>query len=229
MELIRLADLEENVLGAELLGWSRRVDIDSSRIPEFYFEFLRRGAVEVFHHNRMDLRGLAALAGRIFQTLSEPEHGEREALELYGISRLLNLRGEYSKARRAYERCLGAGLPEPIDRRARHEAAKLARRERDFGRAMELWHELANSKESSLEALEQLAIHYERRERNYREAARVTHLALGELRKAFRLGIIRPKRHANLAARLRQRLIRLEAKVTLAVGSMACIDNFRPK
>jgi uncharacterized protein YprB with RNaseH-like and TPR domain len=212
----RLADLEENVLGAELLGWSRRGDIDSSRIPELYFDFLRRGAAEgiagVFHHNRMDLRGLAALAGRIFQTLSEPEHGEQEPLELYGISRLLNLRGEYSKARGAYERCLDAGLPEPMDRRARHEAAKLARRERDFGRAMELWHGLARSKESSLEALEQLAIHYERRDRNYPEAARLTHLALVQLRNAARLGLIRPKRHAILLARLNQRLIRLEAK-----------------
>jgi uncharacterized protein YprB with RNaseH-like and TPR domain len=213
----RLADLEEKVLGAKFLGWSRRGDIDSSRIPEFYFEFLRRGAAEgiagVFHHNRMDLRGLAALAGRIFLTLSEPEHGGREPLELYGISRLLNHRGEYAKARGVYERCLDAGLPEAIDRRARHEAAKLARRERDFGRATELWHGLANSKESSLEALEQLAIHYERRDRNYREAVRVTHLALGQLRNAYRLGLIRPKRHANLSARLRQRLIRLEANV----------------
>ena len=73
----RLAELEERVLGAETLGWSRSADIDSSRIPEFYFHYLRGGPAEplagVFRHNRWDLRGLAALAGRIFRSLADPE------------------------------------------------------------------------------------------------------------------------------------------------------------
>jgi Flp pilus assembly protein TadD len=59
------------------------------------------------------------------------------------------------------------GLYEPIARKARHEAAKLAKRDPDFGRAIELWHELASSPEPSIEALEQLAIYYERYEGNY--------------------------------------------------------------
>jgi uncharacterized protein YprB with RNaseH-like and TPR domain len=74
---VRLQELERKVLNAESLGWSRQCDIDSSRIPEFYFDYLRGGAAEplagVFLHNRMDLRGLAALAGRVFRTLAAPE------------------------------------------------------------------------------------------------------------------------------------------------------------
>ena len=212
----RLGDLEQNILGAEDLGWSRREDIDSSRIPEFYFDYLRTRAIDgisgVFQHNRMDLRGLAAIARRIVQTLAEPENEQRASLESYGISQLLARRGECSKARKLFERCINRGLPEPVARKARHEAARLAKRERDFGRATELWNELASSIEPSLEALEQLAIHYERREQNYCEALRITRSALGELRRVSRLGLIGPERHEHLCARLKRRLIRVQRK-----------------
>lgn len=212
----RLGDLERQVLGAETLGWSRQNDIDSSRIPEFYFDFLRTGAVDgisgVFQHNRMDLRGLAALGERILQILAEPENAQIAPLEFYGMSQLFARRGQSSQARKLYERSLAAGLPASVARKARHEAARLAKRERDFARAIELWNELAESVEPSVEALEQLALHYERRERDYEEAARITRSALGELRKASRLGLIVPERHAHLSLRLKKRLIRIQSK-----------------
>ena len=87
-----------------------------------------------------------------------------------GVSRLLDRRGERTRARKSYERALEAGLPATIDRAARHELARLAKRQREFGRATELWQELAASPIPSFEACEQLAIHYERRARNLREA-----------------------------------------------------------
>ncbi len=220
----RLAELEERVLGAETLGWSRSADIDSSRIPEFYFDYLRGGPAEplagVFRHNRWDLRGLAALAGRIFRSLADPESiepGTDGALELYGVSRLLYRRGEHELAQALYERALAAGLPRQVDRRARHELARLVKRQRNFVRAAALWrelsHELAGDGGPSFEACEQLAIHYERRAGDPREAARVARYALGELRRAQRLGLIPPLRHAYFAARFARRLARLEAKL----------------
>ena len=73
---VRLAELERHVLGPARLGWDRRDDIDSAFIPQVYFDFLRGGPPErlasVFRHNQMDLRGLAALAGRIIALLSAP-------------------------------------------------------------------------------------------------------------------------------------------------------------
>jgi tetratricopeptide (TPR) repeat protein len=169
----------------------------------------------------MDLRGLAALAGRILRTLAnfETSGDDQAPLELYAISRLLNRRGERSKARRACERSLGGGLPEPIARRASHELARLAKRQLDFGRAFELWNQLADSSEPSFEALEQLAIHYERRERNYSEAVRVSRLALAELRRASRLGIV-SHRDDRVSARLKRRLIRLETKARQTAASL---------
>ena len=212
----RLGDLERSVLGVESLAWSRLHDVDSSCIPDLYFAFLRAGAIDgivgVFRHNWMDLRGLAALAGRILQILAEPENAHTAPLESYAISRLLARRGECGKARKIYERCLKAELPELIARKAKHEAAKLAKREQDFSRAIELWNELADSSEPSFEALEQLAIHYERGERDYAEAARITRVALSELRRASRLGLISSEIQAKLSARLKRRLVRIQCK-----------------
>jgi uncharacterized protein len=80
---VKLGHLEERVLGAESLGWSRSEDIDSALIPGIYFDYVygRSHRLEgVFRHNRMDLRGLAALAGRILQMLSHewrPQAGNR--------------------------------------------------------------------------------------------------------------------------------------------------------
>ena len=55
----------------------------------------------------MDLRGLAALAERIFRLLVQPEAIEpnaETALGLYAISSILNRRGHAVRARTLYER-----------------------------------------------------------------------------------------------------------------------------
>ena len=133
---VKLDDLEERVLGAESLGWSRREDIDSALIPGIYSDYVRgRGPLcleGVFRHNRMDLRGLAALAGRVLQIVSRNEAGpesELQALEVYGISRFYGRRGEHAGARQYCERALELGLPRHIATQARRELAKLVERQ----------------------------------------------------------------------------------------------------
>ena len=133
---VKLGHLEERVLGAESLGWSRREDIDSARIPGIYFDYVcgRSHRLEgVFRHNRMDLRGLAALAGRILQMLSVngdggPETG-LEALELYGMARFFGRRGQHGIARRYCQCALDAGLPVSVVAQAEQELAKFTKRD----------------------------------------------------------------------------------------------------
>jgi uncharacterized protein len=133
---VKLGHLEERVLGAESLGWSRREDIDSALIPGIYFDYVygRADRLEtVFRHNRMDLRGLAALGGRILQMLSwngdaEPKN-KLEALEIYGLARFLGRRGQHARARRYCECALELGLPSAIALQAREELARFTRRE----------------------------------------------------------------------------------------------------
>jgi uncharacterized protein YprB with RNaseH-like and TPR domain len=133
---VKLGHLEERVLGAASLGWSRHEDIDSALIPGIYFDYVcgRAQRMEgVFRHNRMDLRGLAAVAGRILQTLSlnhdaAPE-SQRQALEWYGVARFFGRRGQHARARRYCECALDLGLPSAIAGQARQELARFIKRE----------------------------------------------------------------------------------------------------
>jgi hypothetical protein len=97
---VRLIDLEKHVLDAARLGWDRQDDVPGSMIPQYYFDYLRGGSpgplAGVVRHNRMDLRGLAALFGKL-NSLLDSKHEEADALDLFGLSRYLQRRGERSQ------------------------------------------------------------------------------------------------------------------------------------
>jgi tetratricopeptide (TPR) repeat protein len=158
----------------------------------------------------MDLRGLAALASRLIGLLADPDAASSDALELYGLSRLVERRGARSEARRLYERALAAGLPEEADRAARRELARLAKRERDFDRATELWGDILGETRDGLDAYEQLAMYYEHRAGAPERALELTRDALDALRTAWRRGGIPPGTYRRLRDRLERRLERLE-------------------
>src|SRR5580658_7117869 len=95
----RLIELERHVLDAPRLGWRREDDVASSLIPQYYFDYLRGGQpdplVGVLRHNQMDLRGLAALFGKI-NTLLASQDTDRDgvhSLDLYGLARFFKRRG----------------------------------------------------------------------------------------------------------------------------------------
>jgi hypothetical protein len=225
---VRLVDLERYVLARD-----RSSDIPPELIPQVYFDFLRGGGqvsealLWVFRHNQMDLRGLAALAGRILSLLEEPETSEGDALELYGVSRLLRRSGELRRTRRVYERALCAGLPTAVDRAARRELAALAKRERDFARAISLWTDLVEDGfDGHIEPYEQLAIYFEHRARQPHRAAQLTREALAELRRSFRTGMIERGRYARLRGRFEHRLARLERR-TASVPDSSLLSSPR--
>jgi uncharacterized protein YprB with RNaseH-like and TPR domain len=246
---VRLQDLERHVLSdTRALDWSRHDDIDSSLIPQMYFDYLRGGSPEplagVFRHNQMDLRGLAALAGKILSLFDSGHgfsdavhHSSHDPIDLYGLSRLMQHRGEALRARELYETALRSGLPRHLERLARRELAQLAKREQDYTRAISLWEELRQASssakrrklasrledtqkalEAAIEAAEQLAIYYEHRAKQPRRAAELTSHAIAELRSAQRNGRIVPARAHKIEERLTRRLARLERRC--AVGSM---------
>ena len=100
---VRLSELERHVL-----GWDRGADMLSGLIPQIYFDYLRGGPPEclfpVLNHNQMDLRGLAALSSRILSLLSDAENLGQDGLELFGVSRICEKRGEHTRARKLYEK-----------------------------------------------------------------------------------------------------------------------------
>src|SRR5579872_7510621 len=117
---VRLVELERRVLDAQRLGWHREDDIASALIPQYYFDYLRGGSsdplVGVVRHNQMDLRGLAALFGKINSILatSDTDCNGIDSLDLFGLSRFLERRGDRDRAQVACTQALQLGLPAEI-------------------------------------------------------------------------------------------------------------------
>jgi uncharacterized protein len=221
----RLPELERHVL-----RWDRGADIMSELIPSIYFDFLRGGAPEplvpIFHHNQMDLRGLAALATRVLALLANPERHGQDGLELFGVSRICERRGDL-RARDLYERSITADLPEDAERKARRSLALLAKRSGDLCQAEELWAKMLGSSREGLEAYEQLAIHYERRARDHHRAAALAREALKVLRKSNRLGTVESSVYARYKLRFQRRLARLEHRTKQALLDAAGPESKR--
>lgn len=185
---VRLIELERHVLNATCLGWHREDDIASALIPQFYFDYLRGASPQplaaVVKHNQMDLRGLAALSGKINHMLENAADGGSsfESLDLFGLSRFLQRRGKRDWAHAACSQALDLGLPDEFRPQATRELAQMARQRGEVARAAALWHELVAHPRDAVLACEQLAIHYERREKSPARALEFVELALKKIR-----------------------------------------------
>ncbi len=223
---VRLVELERQVLDAPRLGWQRDNDVSSALIPQFYFDYLRGGPVEplaaVVRHNQMDLRGLAALFGKINTLLSEQDDTatEIESLDLFGLSRFLQRRGESDRAHSACAQALEIGLPAEFRPKARRELAQMAKRRGEHARAAEIWLEVVTDAHDGIQACEQLAIYYERYAKDGCRAMEFAQLALARLRRQH--SVSRDPHLAARCARLEQkflhRLARLQHQIEIAGG-----------
>jgi uncharacterized protein len=208
---VRLSQLERHVL-----GWDRGADLMSDLIPRIYLDFVRGAPPErlipVFHHNQMDLRGLAGLSSRILSLLSDAETQGQDGLELFGVSRICEKRGDAIRARKLYEQSIASALPIETDRAARRSLARLAKRDGDFAAACELWRYALGNSRQGYEAYEQLAIYHEHKARDPHQAREVVRQALDELRRANHTGAITPAAYREIRARFEHRMVRLERK-----------------
>ena len=226
---VRLVDLEREVLDPFRLGWSRKDDVPTSLIPQFYFDYLRGGPpgplASVVRHNQMDLRGLAALFGKINLLLSETGQldNECDSLDLFGLSRFLQRRGQAIRAHAACSHALTSGLPPEFCPQAHNDLAVLAKRSGRHEEAANLWHQLAGDDSIGLRACIELAIHYERRAKQLDTALEFARVALSKARR-LRAVATDPGAAAR-AARLQQtilnRIARLEHRMGLRRASAA--------
>jgi uncharacterized protein len=224
LRTVRLVELERHVLDARRLGWSRAGDVESALIPQYYFDYLRGGLdaplVGIVKHNQMDLRGLVALFCKINVMLSQEPGAadESEGLDLFGLSRFLQSRGDLGRAHTACARALAIGLPAHIRPKARRELALMAKRRGEHERAAEVWQEMVADSGECIHACEQLAIYYERRANDSCRAAEFAQLALTRLRqqRSAAQRILRDPYAAARCARMERkflvRLARLEKK-----------------
>jgi uncharacterized protein len=217
---VRLVELERHVLDAERLGWHRGDDVASALIPQFYFDYLRGGTpgplAGVVKHNQMDLRGLAALFGKINSLLDERQSlAAEDSLDLFGLSKFLQRRGDNERARTTCVKALAAGLPAEFRPRATRELALMAKRRGDSNDAAELWHELADDPADGLEACEQLAIYYEHKTKDFEKAVQFAQFALVKLqrRRAQTRDPYAQERHRRLEEKLMCRVERLRHRI----------------
>jgi len=219
---VRLVELERHVLDPARLGWHREEDVLATLIPQHYFDYLRGGPAEplaaVVRHNQMDLRGLAALVGKIDALLTRDNGADVESLDLFGLSRYLQRRGESQRAHSTCTQAIDLGLPKEYDRQARRELALLAKRRGEHEQAAKLWHELAGDESAGVYACVQLAIYYERRAKRLEAALEFARLALAKVRriKTNALGPSITARDLRLEPAILNRVARLEHRMRLS-------------
>jgi uncharacterized protein len=229
---VRLTDLEREVLNPTLLGWRREGDVSSRFIPQFYFDYLRGGPPEpllgVARHNQMDLRGLAALFGKINALLAEETNSNQDihGLDLFGLSKFLHRRGDKGRAQVACAQAVDLGLPVEFHSRAQYELALMVKRKGEHQRAAEIWHEILADSRDAMHACEQLAIHYEKRVKDYEKALEFALRARKLLRtRANQANVFSRGGFARREDLSVKRIKRLEARLTKRTGGLLALAD----
>jgi tetratricopeptide (TPR) repeat protein len=222
---LRIGSVALERVERRILHVDRGQDIPSSTIPQRYFDFLRGGSpdavAEVFYHNQWDLFGLASLAVHMLSMLENPQQSDCCPEELFGLSRLLQRRGEEHLAADMYQAALQGGLPAEAEQIAQRELAVMAKRASNFELSNALWEKLLDYSNEGLRAYEQLAIYYEHRASAYDKAAGLCRNALVRLQESFHEGNISSLKYQQWHASFEHRLNRLKSKISRqsAVGS----------
>ena len=179
----RMPNCRLGTLESEILGVERQGDVPGSLIPQRYFDFLRSGRgtplKPVFHHNVLDIVSLACLGSVLMPVYAAPEkaplrHGE----DLLGIARWLARLGDSERALHLYRRAIHAGLPASQLFPSLWEAARLERRTGNAAAQVRLLRDLSRvANKYRAAAFEELAKHYEHRERDFGRALEMTRRA----------------------------------------------------
>jgi uncharacterized protein YprB with RNaseH-like and TPR domain len=188
---LRLTSCELTNLERRILGIAREGDVDGADIPKIYFDYLRSGHAEslqpVFYHNALDIVTLAALAVEMARVLREDDGALDSSLDLFSLSRILERARATERATAACREALKQGLPINVESQALWQLAAQHKKRREHAQAVELWTELARREEPhSVNALEELAIHYEHRCRDAAGAMAFAIAALDRLGGAAR-------------------------------------------
>lgn len=177
LESCRLQELESRVLGVERHG-----DVGGQFIPNLYFEYLRskdaRPLLPVLSHNAVDILSLACLTAVVPEAFQAPSE-RKNAAEMVGLARWLRNQGRMEEAWELMETALSRRLEEALLYETLWHTAELARKLGKVEAAVARWCELSTVRNQwQVQALEKLAIHYERREKNRAMALEMTQAAI---------------------------------------------------
>jgi uncharacterized protein len=167
LDSCRLVDLENQILGVEREG-----DLPGDMMPYYYFDYLRTQQafrlVPIFHHNAMDIVSLACLTAVVSLAYRDPDQAAfRHGSDLIGMARWLLQSERSEEALRLLLRAVHLGLPDRLLFRTLWDIALLHRRLGRPEAARAALEDLTGSRNPyRARAFEELAKHYEHRERN---------------------------------------------------------------
>ena len=179
LESCRLVDLETQILGVERQG-----DLPGEMIPYCYFEYLRTKQafrlVPIFHHNALDILSLACLTAIVPFAFRQPEGAAlRHGADLIGLARWLLQAGRQEEALSLFRRAVEMGLPDDLLFKTLWDIGVVEKRLGREDAALAAVTELTGSRNPyRVRALEEIAKHYEHRQRNYAMALEMTRSAL---------------------------------------------------
>jgi uncharacterized protein len=176
-----LANLENHILGI-----ARKEDIPGHLIPQAYFRYVRtrnpQGIRSILSHNRQDIETLARLAVCMGEIFSGQAGEELAPVDLFSAGRYAHALGEHELAVRWNEAALLRGLPEGYEVEAKKAKAARLKLQKQHCGAAELWKELAAGSGPFLEDVcEELAVYYEHRVRDLKQALDLSEHALSRL------------------------------------------------
>lgn len=207
-----LTRLEPGALGLD----ERQDDVPGWLIPTIYFDYLRerdaRPLAPVFHHNRLDVLTMLALAVQMARQVADPDVAAFDhPTDLYSLGRVFEDAGRLKPAVRCYERSLTLAGPDFDRAEALASLAAAYKRLDDRERAVTLWQAMVDDGAASIYPYVELAKHLEHREKEHARAAELTRRAIDRHR-ANRAVMTSWRWHSDLAD-LEQRMARLERKL----------------
>jgi tetratricopeptide (TPR) repeat protein len=172
-------ELERQILGVEREG-----DIPGEMIPYVYFEYLRNREahrlVPIFHHNAIDILTLACLTDIVPCAFRSPEDVSlQHGTELLGVARWLRQSDRLEQAAGLMRRAIDADLPDDLLFRTLWDLGLLEKKLGRVSAALTLFTDLSTCRNPhQIGALEELAKHYEHREKDHAMALECTRNAI---------------------------------------------------
>jgi len=215
LENCRLVNLEDQILGFEREG-----DIPGEMIPYCYFEYLRTRRAHrlppILQHNVLDIVSLACLTGVIPEAFRDPGNVRaRHGVDLLGLARWLQMSGRLEEAHKLLRRAVDMGLPDQHLFGALYAAGLIEKKQGQLHAAVATFTDLSLSPNPfRVRAYEELARHYEHRERSFAMAVECVRAA----RQIADSDALR-KRHERLESKAAGARRPKPGKLTLSAGT----------
>ena len=175
-ESCRLYHLAQNVVQT-----GRTEDIPSAEIPWRYFQYLQTGNYDliepILYHNQEDilsLLGVVVIGAHIFS--EDPDLCMGDAMDFYGAGKIMENAGDAEKSLRFFQKALDGELTDEVTLETKKRLSAHFKKHRDWDKAVPIWKEMTATNvvtPAQLSSFRELAMHFEHRLKNYKEAKRI--------------------------------------------------------